>query len=410
MQTNSKILNLLSVIVMIHLTSCRYNPRDHNTDSTTESLNASERINPNSVGMTQPNEIIIYYANESAPDGEELQNIQQLETRFLNYPELKGIVDSLQNDRKVFPAAVDKQLVDLKASLCGKPQKGLIAFTNRSLRGPSAASSVLVCQPNKGPEQMDLSRSFSELMKTHPKLQSNFLATNNPASMTAIFDWALTQTETLFPPATHSYILISKSHGSGQYLLTPKLTMRNADVLEDDIAKLRSGVLLKSFWYFADFILNKPAFGSNVDKPASRFARLSQLDKAGEDKAGEDKAGEDKAGEDKAGEDKAGEEKIAVGAYDLEVGVRKAAFINGLTKHSNMQFSLIFLDACKSYLPKDILVELRKAKERSNIGFIYASDEDGLPYDLLDFSKIIFDGPNRLYAIIDKALEDKVGK
>ena len=390
-----RIINLTLALATLTFVSCKMSQ-----ESDIEALNSAERINANVVRGAQKTEVLIYYANESAPDGDELKNVQALEARFAKFPELKTLVDSLQADRKVFPDIVDKQLADLKANLCGKPDKALIAFTNRTMRGPTAAKGILFCRPGKAAESVDLSPGYNEFLKAHPKLQTNFLASGNPMSMTATFDWALKQVEAIFPPQTSSYVLISKSHGSGQFLVTPKLTMRSADVQDDDISKLRGAVLLKSFWYFADFVLNRPAFGSNADKPASRMERLAQLDKTGEDKTGEDKAGEDKTGE----------ASIASGAYDTDIGIRKIAFMNSISKHSQMQFSIIFLDACKSYLPKDVIAALRADDTKSNIGSIYTSDDYGLPYDLLDFSKINFDPAKRLSTIIDDALKDKVGK
>src|SRR4051812_7713129 len=94
----------------------------------------------------RPDEVLIYYANETAPDVAEAHNYDTICAWFRGTanPKLRQIADQLDDDRALFPASVDLEIGDLTRG----PRRALF-FTNRLAR----TGKCLVVRPSGPPKE-----------------------------------------------------------------------------------------------------------------------------------------------------------------------------------------------------------------------------------------------------------------
>lgn len=157
-------------------------------------------------------EVLIYYANETRPEGLEQENYDTFATwlREIDTEESRKIARGLISDAALFPAAVDEetaQLVSFAGSM--SDDQAIVVFTNQLAR----QNRCLRIQSGSQPREVDF---------VVPKLDSLVLD-GNPLSRRAVFQSALQRVSELFIPKDHRYVLITKSHGSSQLALTVRL-------------------------------------------------------------------------------------------------------------------------------------------------------------------------------------------
>jgi hypothetical protein len=203
----------------------------------------------NSDGLAQKKgngEIVIFYANETPQDS----RLESLYSRIRNATmaaqqsrelgsgeksTLSRIERSYANDIVKFPVQVEKDARGLESQICGEAntsrKTGLFIFSNRLAR----AGKVRFCLP--GPyagrvEEIEFNVGLNAMEA------QDFRYSEMPLSSEKSFNNALDFVKTTLlakgiGPSDLAYVLISKSHGGGDYVIAPKLSYR-VDLLSDE--------------------------------------------------------------------------------------------------------------------------------------------------------------------------------
>jgi hypothetical protein len=166
------------------------------------SLSASERT------------VLLYYANESAPQGEEAELFEQLIawSTQMGTTESLATADALHRDRTIFQRAID---VDMDAiERCSRQSLqdlSVAILTNRLARNG----------------QWRIMRKDAAIFSTEPFSVPEYqfpAATFNPCSRGETFVAFLKAAVDAFPADGTNFVLIVKSHGSEDRFLQPRLT------------------------------------------------------------------------------------------------------------------------------------------------------------------------------------------
>jgi hypothetical protein len=167
-------------------------------------------------GDLKKSQIMIYYANENSVEGDSAENIKVLAEwiRSSKYPEVRAIATGIEEDVKKFTATVQSEIEQLQSArekLDTKLQPGVVIITNQLAR----QGTMLVATPGHelNSEAITLPDSTDALLKAWPL--------SNPAVLEAV----LQKVATTFPPASHEYVLITKSHGNSRMALTTRISM-----------------------------------------------------------------------------------------------------------------------------------------------------------------------------------------
>ena len=173
-------------------------------------------------------EVFIYCANESSPTEEEQANYEIVIgwLRSSDQEKLHKLVDSFEWDMDRFPKAVDNEVAVFRSRL---PQLGRSAgaavFTNRSVR--EGRYWLYRCGD----------AGFEERSIRVPE-QENFILAANPLSDPDTLRLALEEVARQFDPAEHEFVLVTKSHGSLEMALTPRLVVRAEDTSREELLAL----------------------------------------------------------------------------------------------------------------------------------------------------------------------------
>lgn len=158
------------------------------------------------------NEVLIYYANENAPEGVERENFDTFAKwlRELDTERTNKMAAAMLKDTVAFPEAVDEELASLSAaSESGELGVPVVVFTNRLARKNRCR--VLSPGTSSREERFDFEPSGSLVLNA------------NPLCRLEVFAAALSRVAELFPPNDHRFVLITKSHGSEERALTVRL-------------------------------------------------------------------------------------------------------------------------------------------------------------------------------------------
>jgi hypothetical protein len=173
-------------------------------------------------------EVLIYYANETAPQGREAANYEQIIAwlRSCGGAKHARVAESLARDRQIGSAAVD---VEIDILLNGIPRLSdgpqAIVFTNRLVRG------------GKCLEWRHGWDRFREVKFPAPQ-DENYILADNPLSRCETMRDVLALAAQEFDPARHDYVLISKSHGSLRKAVTPRLAVRAEETSREEICRV----------------------------------------------------------------------------------------------------------------------------------------------------------------------------
>lgn|GEM_PF-1718682 len=190
-------------------------------------------------------EIVIFYANET-PQSPQMQALYSRISNAAMLAQKSGaasaaematlarIQRSYADDLEKFSSQVDKDAGGLEARICGAQNAsrntGLFIFTNRLAR----AGKARFCLPAKYAgqvEEVDFNIGLSAAE------QQDFRYAEMPLSSEKVFAATLDFVKTTmqakgFAPSDLAYVLITKSHGGGDLVISPKLSYR-ADLLSD---------------------------------------------------------------------------------------------------------------------------------------------------------------------------------
>lgn len=187
------------------------------------------------VGLTSAGEaheeVVVYYANETAPEGEEAANYDTIIgwLRTGDDPKQSRIADQLARDRRIFAAAVAVETNTLLCDLPGMehgPQA--VIFTNRLVR----QGKCLMWRHGW--------QAFKETGFPAPH-HDNYILTANPLSDPRTMRDVLACAARWFPPDKHQFILIAKSHGSGNKAITPRLVVRAEETSREELLRVTAG-------------------------------------------------------------------------------------------------------------------------------------------------------------------------
>jgi len=178
-------------------------------------------------------EVFIWYANETSLDDTEWKNWDTLIAwlRSSDNEKCRTIAGQLETDREDFPAAVEKQMATLKERLPKYGQGiGAAFFTN----GLVKHGKFLLLNPGDP--------DFREVSIVVPKTDQPVLA-NHPLSRPEVLTLCLEETARHFDPATHDFVLVTKSHGNAKMAVTPRIWLRPQESNREEVVAVVSGAM-----------------------------------------------------------------------------------------------------------------------------------------------------------------------
>ena len=170
-----------------------------------------------------PREVLIYYANETAPDAQEQQNYDTIIGWLAesDLPKANKIARTLNDEQVSFPAAVDAEIAAMRAGAADtNAELPLAVFTNRSAR----AGRFWLLTPG--------ARRFEEV-PFPPASNKDYILASNALAQGDTLRRALAAVSRRYPPAKHRYVLITKSHGSSNMALTVRLTRKHEELTRE---------------------------------------------------------------------------------------------------------------------------------------------------------------------------------
>lgn len=169
-------------------------------------------------------EVLLYYANETAPDETEAKNYATMQAWFRGCtdPKLKLIADHLEDDRVLFQAATD-----LTIGTLARGADRAVFFTNRMVR----AGKCLVVRPGQRPAETPFA------VPPDP----NYVLTSNPLAKAETLAAALAFAGREFPAETHEFVLVVKSHGSAKRVITPRWIVRAEETTREEVLAVAAG-------------------------------------------------------------------------------------------------------------------------------------------------------------------------
>ena len=180
------------------------------------------------VAAEMRSEVLVYYANETAPEAREAANYDTVIgwLRTGDHAKHASIANSLMRDRGVFAAAVDVE-TDVLRNEIPRLQNGpqTIIFTNRLVR------------QGKCFEWRHGWASFRELGFPVPQ-DDNYILAANPLSRSDTLRDVLTFVAKEFPPLRHEFLFITKSHGSSRKAVTPRLAVRAEETNREELLRV----------------------------------------------------------------------------------------------------------------------------------------------------------------------------
>lgn len=325
-------------------------------------LNAPLEFNAD-LGDSAKKTVLIYYANETAPDQAEAQNYERL-IQWLESspnPKVKHISESLKGDLDKFHKVVDSEIATITKHLKehrSQPEMAIAVFTNRMTR---EGKFELMRSGQNAPEQVAF---------TVPSL-NGLIYKANPLSHPIVFQSALAAVSQQFSPQQHQFVLVTKSHGGAEFVISPRVVL--------DVSQVERESLLAR--------LDRDVAGMTTTQPGSGALKASKSSNSLETWKAETILDTWKSDTILATD-------ARVNAEPLEgdpprIGVSKQSYVTALLQvmdATGMEFPLLFIEACRSQLEDVEIRELHGGQKR--IGRLYTSDLAGLQYTTLDYEAV----------------------
>jgi len=135
-------------------------------------------------------------------------------------PIAEKISHQINTDQVDFPKAVAEELNEIENGFLAGKEFEIVIFTNQ------------LAQQKK--YKRSLNKKIEEETLEVPK-QEHFITEAQPLNTPEMLEQALSIVEKVYPPKTHTYILITKSHGSKTKVITPRLTADHRNIERDKI-------------------------------------------------------------------------------------------------------------------------------------------------------------------------------
>lgn len=321
------------------------------------------------LGDPRKHTVLIYYANETAPDEAESRNYAQL-LEWLESSDsdrIKKLAAGIEKELEDFHAVVDAEIDSISTHLAKMPaDRALSAAILTNRLGRHSAFRIWRAgaqQPEEG--QLEVPK-FDELAYN-----------SNPLSHPQVFNNALTAIAAEFDPAQHQFILITKSHGGREIALSPRISL--------DVSQTTRGKLLAELEKAHE---KGPSDASQAPARSAETGHIAERSKIGDPILDPVKFGDPILG--KAGNTLSPEETstLASAARTPALGTTKQEYLATLVQRSEagMQFPLLFIESCKSELD-ELQVQDLKAN-RAGIGRLFTSDIEGLEYATIDYGDV----------------------
>ena len=235
-------------------------------------------------------EMVIYYANETPPTPVMAEQYARIEKalstaeRSITSPTGKAtlarITTSYQNDLSRFAVQVQKDSNGLESQICRPDingrKTGLFIFTNKLTR----LGKVRFCLP--GDYQGKVEEVDFKVDLSAEELQ-DFRYGEMPLSSQKAFEAMQNAVKTILmakniASSDFAYVLISKSHGGGDYVVAPKLSYRS-DLLDDNALAARYVEIASTVsigeMRFVDLVLPN---GTRMGELVLKGTRLEDID------------------------------------------------------------------------------------------------------------------------------------
>jgi hypothetical protein len=312
-------------------------------------LKAPVTVNAKLAKGTGKKTVLIYYANETC-GSKRFEEVSKLLVKVDGKLATK-FEKRVSEDMNAFQAAVKSDITALKHHALTSSENGLsvVIFTTQDAHNGRFTSIV------------------NGTVRTHELTLPKFddaVYEIYPLSDPRVFESALRSVNELYSAKTHQFVLITKSHGSRKYAMTG-LTSK---------LKFSSVADLK-----AHASAQKKQDGLDVFQGLDAFQGLDEWDGLS----------------------------IVDGLSSIKAkfGTTKkeyAAILKRVGMQTGMQFPVVFLESCKSELTTETVKTLSK-----NVGHVHTSDEDGLKYQTLDYSKVLSGSngnlANAIHTVLQKA-------
>lgn len=211
---------------------------------------------------------ILYYSNESSPQGLEKETYQTIVgwLRESKEPSLVKFAQRMEDDVALFPKTVDAEISTLQtAQKQGALPVPVFAVTNRLAKKQTA---WLFSPQSAEPVEYTLAI----------EAPSSQVFRENPTSSPDFFEAFLKMARDLFPSDDYDYVLITKSHGNSEMAMMPFIRLWPGDITKDEFLNLaRESLLTKKdsnheLPHNAHLLgVSKNAYRSTLDRSGMQF-------------------------------------------------------------------------------------------------------------------------------------------
>lgn len=186
---------------------------------------------PSLVPALHAREVFIYYANETSPNEMEAANYAVIIDwlRSDDRPDVLSVAERLERDLREFPAVVDSEITALQYGMRDTGDElSAVVFTNRLVR-----NGRYLVFPGGTAEPLE-----AEIcVRPH----ENYILASNPLCRADAFRRALAEVAARFDPASHVFVLLTKSHGNVEKAMMPRLAARHEQTNRDEILAIAGG-------------------------------------------------------------------------------------------------------------------------------------------------------------------------
>jgi hypothetical protein len=375
-------------------------------DSELRDLNQGQLMSENTTLYSDPvirNKIpvLIYYANDTyAPTSDDPAHVnKEALIRKIRSgkrtvgPEqdeiLEQIATRIDDDWNSFRRVVDIDSRFLIQEICkanARYRMGLAVFRNF---GNDVSGQKITAMDYDRPFSFTYCRDNGTAMVATtrvPYFQNDFRYQSQPLSHPYMFKKAMEEVLSRFPPAAHRYILISKAHGAREIAIGPTI---GVDVREVQDQEVWSSILGGASGTAAPVLENDKATMPILENDKATMPILST---PGPIIAGIEEKLKETA------------KQMNASGLPYPPGVSKTDYLSALFAFGGgnpklgMYLPIVFMEACKSDLRlsqgtwiTDLLEQhkgMYAGLSMENIGYLYTSDEKGLPYNTVDFREL----------------------
>jgi hypothetical protein len=380
-------------------------------------LKAPVTVNARIAQGTGKKTVLIYYANETREDPATKENTDTIlgHLRSSDHKGVQKLADAVQSDRVKFGEIVRAEVAAIKAAVVRGELSGVVIFTNEMV-GNGRFEFAAVGSREFVTDAIEVAVFDDFVSNSHPLAHADVLRT------------ALEVTAKKNSPAEHEFVLVTKSHGSPERAMLPRLALHAEDTNREELLARLTRIPLQA--------------AGKLDKQGDLSMEASgRLDKSGdlgmkvdgklnkENDLGMEAGGELGVDGNNLGVDgnnlgvdgnNLGVDGNNLGVDGNNLGIDRnnlgvkgtllaahagtskdaySATLATASREHGMNFRLVFVESCSSELDAAQIRELN-----DSVGLLYTSDTDGLEYKTLDYTKVFGGEDENVADAINNAL------